>query len=188
MYDIDLELSLKALKDGKIILYPTDTIWGLGCDATNYEAVKKIYEIKQRVFSKSLIVLVNSIEKLQNYVDFIPPLAQEIILNHTKPTTIIYQNAKNLSKNILAEDGSIAIRIPDDDFCKNLIKKFGKAIISTSANISGKNPPSNFNDISDNIKNQVDYIVKWRQKDLSKTKASSIIIIKKDNTLEYIRK
>lgn len=188
MYNTDLKLALDALKKGKTILYPSDTIWGLGCDATNYKAVQKIYEIKNRVFSKSLILLVESIEQLQKYVDFIPTLALEIILNHTNPTTIIYQNAKNLASNAIAEDGSIAIRIPDDDFCNNLIKKFGKAIISTSANISGENPPSNFKEISNNVKNQVDYIVKWRQNDFSKTKASSIVIIKNDNTLEYIRK
>lgn len=188
MYNTDLELAVDALKKGKTILYPTDTIWGLGCDATNYKAVQKIYDIKNRIFSKSLIVLVENVAQLQKYVGFLPPLAHEIILNHTNPTTIIYQNAKNLALNAIAKDGSIAIRIPDDDFCKNLIKKFGKAIISTSANISGENPPSNFDDISDKIKNRVDYIVKWRQQNFSKAKASSIIIIKNDNTLKYIRR
>lgn len=187
-FNSDIENSIKVLKSGGTFLYPTDTIWGIGCDATNAGAVSKIYKIKEREFSKSLIVLIDSFESLKNYVEFIPENIIEILNSQTKPTTIIYQNAKNLASNAIAEDNSIAIRIPDDEFCKNLIKEFGKPIISTSANKSGDVAPQNFNEISNKIKTEVNYIVNWRQNDTKKSEASAIILINKDGYLEYLRK
>jgi len=132
--------------------------------------------------------LTDNIKTLKNYVEKIPPEANEIIAQLKKPTTIIFQNAKNLAKNAVANDGSIAIRIPQDNFCKELIKKFNKPIISTSANVSGELAPQNFSEISEKIKKQSNYIVKWRQDDFSKAQPSTIILIKKDNSIEYIRK
>lgn len=187
-YKIDIEQTIKTLASGEVILYPTDTIWGLGCDATNEEAVDKIYKIKQRFFSKSLIVLVDNLKTLKNHVENMPHKATEIISLQTKPTTIIYQNAKNLAKNAIAEDGSIAIRMPHDAFCKELIHQFGKPIISTSANISGEVSPQNFSEISEEIKIQANYVVKWRQDDFSTAQPSSIVLIDKNNNTKYIRK
>ncbi len=187
-YEQDIKISVENLRKGKIILYPTDTIWGIGCDATNYEAVKTIYEIKQRENSKSMIVLICSIDELENYVENIPPKALDILKNATRPMTIIYPKAKNLAKNAIADDGSIAIRISKDDFCADLIKSFGKPIISTSANISGEIAPQNFSEISKNIKNKVDYIVKWRQDDVSKSAPSAIILVKNNNEIVFLRK
>jgi len=187
-YSSEIEKSLEILNSGKILLYPTDTIWGLGCDATNSDAIEKIYQIKQRVLSKSLIVLADSIEMLLLYTKQIPAAALKLIDETQKPLTIIYQDAINLAKNAIAEDGSIAIRIPNDKFCKELIKRFGKPIISTSANISGEEAPNNFNEVSEIIKNSVDYIVNWKQNETEKSKASTIVLIDKNNNINYIRK
>ena len=183
----DLEKSLDVLKNGGVILYPTDTIWGLGCDATNQAAVSKIYTIKKRVASKSMIVLVKDIEMLQNYVKKVPDKAVELIEATSNPLTIIYPDAKNLAKNIIAEDGSIAIRIPNEKFCQALLDVFGKPIVSTSANISGEVAPANYAEISDYIIEQADYVVSYRQNDFSKAAPSTIVKIQ-DDTLIYLRK
>lgn len=174
--------TIKYLNDSKIILYPTDTIWGIGCDATNKEAVNKIYKIKNRVESKSLIILVDSIKMLKEYVSYIPEKALRIIEESNRPTTIIYSDPKNLAKNTIAQDNTIAIRIPKDEFCVKLIKKFGKPIVSTSANISGEFTPKSFSEISKTILKSVDYVVDLNRDKVSR-KSSIILKINGDNVI-----
>lgn len=185
-YTDDIIKACGVLKEGGIILYPTDTIWGLGCDATSPEAVKKIFDLKQREDSKALIILVAEEADVAKYVYKLPDLkqAQSYFSN---PLTIIYEDARNLAHNVLAHDGSAAIRIVRDDFCKKLINYFGKPIVSTSANISGLVAPATFNEISQEIKNGVDYIVQHRRNDLTIARPSSIIKLKNDGTVEVIR-
>ena len=142
-----MEKALEILKNGGVILYPTDTIWGIGCDATNVEAINKIFEIKKREKTKSMIILVENERRLQDLVD-VPEIAWQIIDLSEKPVTIVYENPKNLPKEILAEDGSIGIRLVKDDFCKKLISKLNKPLASTSANFSGDKSPLKFSDIS----------------------------------------
>jgi L-threonylcarbamoyladenylate synthase len=171
----DIEQCLKVLHAGGIILYPTDTIWGIGCDATNTEAVERIIQLKQRPAIKSFVALVAAEKDILQYVAA-PDLAVFDFLETTnKPTTVIYEHALGLADNVLAEDGSVAIRICADEFCKHLIKRFRKPIVSTSANISGEVSPSNFHAINKTIIKGVDYVVQYRQDDLSEAKASSII-------------
>lgn len=171
----DIENAISTLKSGGIILYPTDTIWGLGCDATNEKAVQRIYEIKQRSDTKSMLVLLNNANELSRYIDAIPEIANDLIDLSVKPLTIIYPAAKNLAKNLIANDGSIGIRIVKDEFCQKLISKFRKPIVSTSANISGEASPANFSEIRETIKSSVGYIVSWKQLDNTRHAPSSII-------------
>ena len=171
---------VRILNNGGTILYPTDTIWGIGCDATNSEAISKIYTIKKREESKALISLVANKEHLSKYVSYIPKEAE----NKT-PTTIIYDNVNGLSRNLLAEDGTAAIRIVKDVFCRNLILAFGKAIVSTSANISNETYPERYSEIEESIINNVDYIVNLRKNQLMKT-PSQILKVSKQN-LQIIR-
>ena len=147
-----IQETVKYLKEGKTILYPTDTIWGVGCDATNSRAVQKVYKLKQRDETKSLIILLDHIDKLPLYLKEVPQVAYDLINNIENPLTIIYQNAKGLAKNVIAKDKSIAIRIVKNDFCRELIKAFGKPIVSTSANLSDEPTPLFFNQISAEIK------------------------------------
>ncbi|NPA44425.1 MAG: threonylcarbamoyl-AMP synthase, partial [Chlorobi bacterium] len=177
----DINNAIKILQNGGVILYPTDTIWGIGCDATNEEAVKRVYEIKKRQDTKSMLVLLNNINFIRSYVDDVPEVALDIVELSEKPVTIIYSNAKNLAKNLIAEDGSIGIRITTEEFTDKLLKKFRKPIVSTSANISGEKFNGDFNDISDEIKNNVDYIVKYNQNINTPQTPSSIIKIGSDN-------
>lgn len=172
----------EELIKSKTILYPTDTVWGLGCDATNEEAVKKIYKLKNREESKSLIILVDSIEMLQNHVENIPKKALEILKKAEKPTTIIYNNPKGLAANTIASDNTIAIRIPKDEFCIQLIKGFGKPIVSTSANVSGEPTPKSFSEISKAILKNVDYVVDLHQEKISE-KSSTILKIEGDDVI-----
>ena len=151
--------AFEILRKGGIILYPTDTIWGIGCDATNAEAVNKIYQIKQREDSKSMLVLIDKVGRIPSYITEMPDLAWDLVELSEKPLTIIYPNAKNLAKNLIAPDGSIGIRVANHEFCSKLIGRFGKPIVSTSANISGKPSPKSFYDIDEKIKENVDYIV-----------------------------
>lgn len=178
---------LNTLKSGGIILYPTDTVWGIGCDATNEEAVKKIYDIKQRDNSKNFIVLVNNDGMLNRYVYDVPEIAWDIIDLSAKPTTIVYSKGINLAKNILKEDESIAIRLCKDLFCNKLIHKFGKPIVSTSANISKTATPLTFNEISNYIINQVDYIVDQKM-DKGTHQPSSLIKLASNGEVEVLRK
>ena len=183
----DITNAVTIMQQGGIILYPTDTIWGLGCDATNQEAVEKIYKIKRRNDSKALITLVDSEAKIQFYVKEIPQITWDIIELSTKPTTIIYDNARNLATNLIAQDGSVGIRLTQELFSKQLCFRFKKAIVSTSANISGSPAPRNFSEIRKEIRNQVDYIVQYRQNDFKPGKASCIIKIGRNNNIKIIR-
>lgn len=184
----DLNNALKVLRDGGIILYPTDTIWGIGCDAGNEEAVARIYSIKRREDSKSMLVLLHSEGLLPSYVSEVPEIAWELIEVAIDPLTIIYPGAKNLAKNLIGADQSIGIRITGDDFCKSLIGKFRKPIVSTSANLAGAPSPDNFSEIDPSIIDQVDYVVKWKQDDYAKSKPSSIIKIGTGGEIVIIRK
>jgi len=177
----EISRSLKILQNGGVILYPTDTIWGLGCDATNPDAIQKIYNIKQRKESKALITLVSDKKMLKKLTDSVPDT--DIT---SDPTTVIYQNIEGLSDNLLAEDGTAAIRIVQDDFCKQLIEIFGKAIVSTSANISGTKSPKQFSDITDDIINNADYIVNLRKKE-RRENSSRIIKIEKNGSITKLR-
>lgn len=186
MYD-EIKRALDVLRNGGVILYPTDTVWGLGCDATNENAVKRIFEIKKRVDSKALLVLVDSSARIQSYIEDVPEMAWELIEYTEKPLTIIYPDAKNLATNLLAEDGSVGIRVTNESFSNKLCAQFRKPIVSTSANVSGDVTPANFKQISDEIKSTVDYIVNFRQDDLSIPKPSSIIKLGKGNVFQLIR-
>src|SRR6266536_2476631 len=171
----DIEQCLKVLKEGGTILYPTDTIWGIGCDATNVLAVEKIIALKQRSAEKSFVVLVASEKDVLQYIAA-PDLAVFDYLEKTeKPTTVIYEHALGLAENVTAEDGSVAIRICRDEFCRHLIKRFRKPIVSTSANLSDEPSPASFKKINDTIIRSVDYVVKYRQDDIAKAVPSSII-------------
>lgn len=183
-YHDDLLKALEVLRSGGSILYPTDTIWGLGCDATNTKAVDNIYRIKQRIESKSLIILVSDFEQISNWVEEIPEVAADLIRLIENPLTIIYSNAKNLPENVIASDGTIGIRVVKEPFCIELIRLFGKPIISTSANISGEPAPVTFSHISNQILGSVDYIVKYKQQLLTQSKASTIIRLME--TGEYV--
>ncbi|MDP4187533.1 MAG: L-threonylcarbamoyladenylate synthase [Bacteroidota bacterium] len=185
----EIENALKVLKSGGTILYPTDTIWGLGCDATNAEAVSKIFKIKKRDDSKSMLVLIDSLEHISNYVKEVPSIAYDLIEVAENPLTIIYPNAKNLAANLIPPEGTIGIRIVKDDFCCQLIKKFNKPIVSTSANISGMPFPKSFREISAELLQEVDYVVKWRQNEPpSSAKPSSIIKLEVNGEIKIIRK
>lgn len=183
----EIKQAIEVLNRGGVILYPTDTIWGIGCDATNAEAVKRVYEIKRRTDSKAMLVLIDSPAKLNYYVKDVPPIAWDLMELTTKPLTIIYDGARNLAENLIAEDGSVGIRVTDEDFSRQLCFRFRKAIVSTSANISGEPAPKNFVDISDDIKRQVDYIVGYRQKEKGTGKASSIIKLGIGGQVKVIR-
>ena len=187
LFNTDIEESVKILQNGGLLLYPTDTIWGIGCDATNENAVAKIYQLKKRADEKSMIILLADEQDLPNYITEPNPKVFDYIKGIHKPTTVIYEGAINLAKNLINKDGSIAIRIVKDEFCKQLIKKFRQPIVSTSANISGYPPPTIFADIDVAIKNGVDYIVQHRQDDLTPSSPSAIIKWNADGSLHIIR-
>jgi L-threonylcarbamoyladenylate synthase len=184
----DIVKAVEVLRSGGIILYPTDTIWGIGCDATNPAAVNHIFEIKQRQDTKSMLVLMENPNLLNSYITEVPEIAWELIEVADTPLTIIYPGAKNLAVNLLAKDGSIGIRITNEAFTQQLIQRFRKPVVSTSANISGQKSPQNFAEISDEIKNAVDYIVQYRQDDFSRSNPSSIIKLGVGGQIEIIRK
>ncbi|MBK0383228.1 threonylcarbamoyl-AMP synthase [Pedobacter sp. SD-b] len=184
----EINKALEVLKAGGIIVFPTDTAWGLGCDATNEEAVAKIFALKKRVDSKSLIFLIDTENKLQSYVSEIPDVAYDLIEYTEKPLTIIYDGAKNLAKNLINEDGSVAIRIPKHDFCEQLIQRFRKPIVSTSPNISGEPTPFNFFQISDEILNGVDYVVDLEQESTEEKQSSTIIKLGAAGQFAFIKK
>ncbi|MBQ5352649.1 MAG: threonylcarbamoyl-AMP synthase [Bacteroidaceae bacterium] len=186
-YNEEIKKAIEVMRNGGVILYPTDTIWGIGCDATNEEAVKKVYEIKKRADSKALICLVDSEAKIDFYVKDVPPVAWDLIELSTKPLTVIYDGARNLAPNLLAEDGSVGIRVTNEEFSKQLCFRFRKAVVSTSANISGEPSPKSFADISDEIKNAVDYIVGVRQNEKGGVKPSSIIKLGAGGVVQVIR-
>ncbi|WP_326984730.1 L-threonylcarbamoyladenylate synthase [Chryseobacterium sp. MYb264] len=181
-----MENIINILKSGGTILYPTDTIWGIGCDATNIEAVNKIFDIKKREKNKSMIILVESEKRLQDLVD-VPEMAWEIIDLSEKPVTIVYENPRGLPKELLAEDGSIGIRLVKNDFCKKLITKLNKPLVSTSANFSGEKSPLKFSDISPEMINLVDYAAEENRDVVSKYSGSSVIKIWSDNRIKVLR-
>ncbi len=189
MEDIQQEIdnSLEVLKKGGIILYPTDTVWGIGCDATNPQAVEKIYNLKKRSDSKSMICLVNSIKMLEQYVDSVPGPAYDVIEHSNKPTTIIYDNPVRVAANLVANDETLGIRVVKEKFCEQLIYKLRRPLVSTSANISGQPTPDSFAQIAPEILKGVDYVVNLQHSKIS-DKPSAIIKIGNDGTVKVIRK
>lgn len=184
----DLNKALETLKNGGLILYPTDTIWGIGCDATNAEAVEKVFALKGRDHQKSLIVLLHNDNQLASYVNDIPEVAYDLIEYTDKPLTIVYSNAKNLAPNVVAADGSIGIRIVRHPFCEQLLQRFRKPIVSTSANISGERSPVRFDDIAEEVKAGVDYIVEYGQHMKGNGKSSTVMKLDSSGKFEFLRK
>jgi L-threonylcarbamoyladenylate synthase len=183
----EIQNCLEVLRRGGTILYPSDTIWGIGCDATNHRAVEKIYKLKKRMESKSLIILLDEPDKLKLYVKTVPEISWDLIKNVGRPVTIIYPNARNLAKNVIADDNTIAIRIVRNEFCKALIHEFGKPVVSSSANISGEPAPLIFKKISGEIIRKVDYVVNLYQDDLQEMKPSRIIRLSENGEFQVIR-
>ncbi len=188
MWQEELQGALEVLKNGGLILYPTDTIWGIGCDATRPECVEKIFALKQRQEEKSLVVLLDADVKLNRYLKEVPDLAWDLVEMATSPLTIVYPEARGLATNAIATDGSVAIRITDDPFCKELIRRFNRPLISTSANLSGKPSPRFFAEIETAILNGVDYVVNLRQDEKSPAQPSSIIKLGLHGEISIIRK
>ncbi|MDT8402228.1 MAG: L-threonylcarbamoyladenylate synthase [Bacteroidales bacterium] len=182
-----LREATEVLRGGGVILYPTDTIWGLGCDATNSDAVKKIYGIKRRDDSQSMLVLLDTASRLPYYVRQVPEIAWQLTEVSDSPLTIIYPGARNVAPELIAGDGSLGIRIVEDEFCSSLISRLRKPLVSTSANISGESNPGNFMEISEKIKESVDYIVPLRQEETYNKTASSIIKIEIDGQFKIMR-
>ncbi len=182
----ELNSSLKILKKGQTLLYPTDTVWGIGCDATNFNAVQKIYQLKQREDSKTMICLVNDLKMLNQFIEEIPEAAKNILKYAQKPTTIIYDRPKHMAQNLIANDNTIGIRIVKDEFCFNLIKLLKKPIVSTSANISGKPTPKSFKEIETEILKGVDYVVNLKHMSLGGS-VSSIIKLSQNGEVKIIR-
>jgi L-threonylcarbamoyladenylate synthase len=186
-YKNDIDGCIATLKSGGLILYPTDTIWGIGCDPLNEQAVNAIYKLKQRTESKSMIILVADEDQILKYTDSGLINIYDYIKGVHKPTTVIYPKAKNLARNLINTDGSIAIRVVKNEFCKMLIQQFGRPLVSTSANVSGYPAPGNFKDVDVLIRNGVDYIVEHRQDDDEIAAPSTIVKIKEDGSIEVIR-
>lgn len=184
----EIKKACQVLREGGVILYPTDTIWGIGCDATNEDAVRRVYEIKQRLDSKAMLVLVDSPVKVDFYVQDVPDIAWDLIELADKPMTIIYGGARNLAKSLLAEDGSVGIRVTNEQFSQRLCQQFRKALVSTSANISGQPSPTCFAEISEEIKQAVDYVVDYRREEAGGSKPSSIVKLEKGGVITVIRK
>ena len=184
----DIKQAVQTLRQGGLILYPTDTIWGIGCDASNEEAVRRIFQLKRREDSKAMICLVDSANRMQRYLRQVPDVAWDLVEFADKPLTLILDEAVNLAPSLIAEDGSIGLRVTKENISHELCYRFEKAIVSTSANISGQPSPACFNEISDEIKQGVDYIMRSRQNDLSKSKPSQIIKMGIDGQIKIIRK
>lgn len=183
----EIENTVRVLDEGGIIVYPTDTVWGIGCDALNSRAVDRVYKVKQRNESKSLIVLLSNFESLSRYVAKVPEITIDLISRIEKPVTVIYDNARNLPKNVSAPDGTIAIRVVRDEFCQAIIDKLGKPIISSSANISGEPTPLVFKQISPEVINKADYVVKLFHDQFNQSKASTIIRLFENGNYKVIR-
>lgn len=183
----EVRKSQEFITTGRIIIYPTDTIWGIGCDATNPDAVERIFRIKQRSDNKSMLVLVNGMPMLESHLERVPEQAKEILESARKPTTIIYPEARNLASNLLGDDGSVGIRITSDPFCRQLMEQTGKPIVSTSANISGELSPAFFGQIDKQILEKVDYVVQWRQEETEPATPSAIIKLSKQGNILILR-
>ncbi len=183
----EIEKSVTLLRQGKILLYPTDTIWGIGCDATNAKAVERVYKLKNRHEQKSMIVLLADKEKIQDFVEDVPPIAYDLIENAASPITIVYEKAKNLPKNLVASDGTIAIRVVKGDYCTAVIRELGKPMVSTSANISGEPAPGTFGQISETIKERVDYVVDVHRTRIRSVRPSTILKLETNGTFKILR-
>jgi len=183
----DVKQALEILRKGGVIVYPTDTIWGIGCDATNPEAVKRVYEIKKREDNKAMLVLMPSFSMLENYVTDVPETAYDLVELSEKPITIIYENAHDLAPNILGENNSIGIRIPNNQFLERLLSQFRKPLVSTSANISGQPSPAHFGEVSEEILSAVDFTVTFGQDDKTAKEPSSIIYLRSNGEVKIIR-
>jgi L-threonylcarbamoyladenylate synthase len=185
----DLQNALRVLREGGVILYPTDTVWGIGCDATNAAAVSRVYEIKKRVDSKAMLVLLDGAGKLQGYMDKVPETAWMLLeaSDGQRPMTIIYPRAKNLAPNLLAEDGSVGIRITQESFSKALCEQLRRPIVSTSVNFSGEPAAKTFNEINPILLESVDYVCRYRRDDMRKCQPSSIIKIDEQERITIIR-
>ena len=187
-FDKDVNAAVEVMRRGGVILYPTDTVWGIGCDATNASAVARVYEIKHQQDSKAMICLVDSEARLQRYVRNVPNVAWDVIEMATKPVTVILDGAVNLAPNLLAEDGSVALRVTREPFSNQLCYRFQKAIVSTSANISGQPPASNYCDIDPELLQAVDYVCTSRRQEKKPHTPSSIIRLRPNGEVEVVRK
>lgn len=186
-FNKDISDALHCLRKGGIILYPTDTIWGIGCDASDSKAVKRIFQLKKRADSKSMLTLVHNEKEIEKIITDIPDVALQLVEAAVNPITIIYDNANGVAPELISGDGSLGIRVTNERFSNELCRKLNRPLVSTSANISGEKAPSFFNEISDYIKHSVDYIVKYRREDTSPKKPSNIIKISKDGSFKIIR-
>jgi len=184
----EIDKCLEVLNAGGIILYPTDTVWGIGCDATNEKAAAKIFELKSRSESKSMIILLDHTSRLAGYIREVPQQAYELMELSDQPLTIVLDGAKNLASNVIAPDGSIGVRIVMDEFCSKLIGRLRKPLVSTSANTSGEKAPSSFSEVSDKIKSGVDYIVGLRQRENISNKPSTILKVGRGGEIKFIRR
>ena len=183
----DLKKACDVLRKGGLILYPTDTIWGIGCDATNEEAVQRVYTLKQRADNKAMLLLLGNEARLESYVQEVPEIAWSLIEVADRPLTLIYPGARNMAPNLIAEDGSVGIRITREEFSRRLCEQFRRPVVSTSANISGQPAPHTFQEIAEEIKQGVDYIVQYRQDDLTAAQPSSIIKLGAGGLFQIIR-
>lgn len=186
-YRSDINNAVRVLRAGGVILYPTDTVWGLGCDATNQSAVRKIYGIKKRADNKSLIILVNSVDMLSRYVAELPEVALELADISLTPLTIVYDRGRNLAPGVAASDGSVGVRICRDEFCDELISQLRRPLVSTSANTSGNVTPAIFDDITDEIMAATDYVCMHRRDDLTRANASSVIKVSANGVVKILR-
>ncbi len=186
-FGTDLAAALKVLRSGGVILYPTDTVWGLGCDATDAGAVRKIFEIKQRAENKSLIILVNSVAMLERYVSNPPEIALEMAELSERPLTVVYDSGKSLAEGVTSADGSVGVRVCAEPFCDALIDALRRPLVSTSANISGSSAPAIFDEIGEEVKAAVDYVCLWRQDDRSRSKPSSVIKVSGNGVVKILR-
>jgi L-threonylcarbamoyladenylate synthase len=186
-FGTDLAAALKVLRSGGVILYPTDTVWGLGCDATDAGAVRKIFEIKQRAENKSLIILVNSVAMLERYVSNPPEIALEMAELSERPLTVVYDSGKSLAVGVASADGSVGVRVCAEPFCDALIDALRRPLVSTSANISGSRAPAIFDEIGEEVKAAVDYVCLWRQDDRSRSKPSSVIKVSGNGVVKILR-
>lgn len=183
----DIRKAVDCMRSGGVILYPTDTVWGLGCDATNEEAVKKIFQMKRRADSKSMLILVDSVRMLERVVDELPDVAEQLIEAVVEPLTVIYDGATGIAPSLIAEDGSVGVRITGEEYSRSICKLLGRPVVSTSANFSGERTPSIFPEISEEIKEKADYIADYRRDDREKRKPSRIIKLGKGGEIKIIR-
>lgn len=183
----EIQAAEEELILGNVILYPTDTVWGIGCDAENADAVKKIFKIKEREESKSMILLMADFDMLKRYVTEVPAELEKLLQEQERPTTFVLSGAQNLPREVIAEDGSIAVRITKDEFSHRLVRQVGRPIVSTSANVSGEPAPASFKDVSDKIKERVDYVTRWRQDESVEARPSRIIKVEPNGAQRVLR-